>query len=190
MSTPNPISRPLVATAAALFAAGVLTGATVYARRSDGPAIHHDGTSAWAVHLVLTALAVAAVAVLGARGRLRATLRAPFTRAVGVRVRLTVRQAVRHPGAALRAVVALPFAALFLYGFWRAGEQVLAGLDPHFTADAWGGPGYLGAMYCHYLDGALLMALAALALHGLLLGRRTVGAGVRASSGVGMVDAR
>ncbi|WP_280382388.1 hypothetical protein [Nocardia wallacei] len=45
----------------------------------------------------------------------------------------------------------------------------MAGLDPNFTVDAWGGPGYLGAMACHYLDGALLMAAAAGLLHVLLL---------------------
>lgn len=189
MNTPNPLSRPLVATATALFVAGVVTGTSTYLARSDAPVVHHDGTSAWAVHLVLTALAAGAVVVLAARGRLRATLLAPLGRSAGRRVRLTLRTAARRPGAALRALVAVPFAALFLYGFWRAGEQVVAGLDPHFTADAWGGPSYLGAMYCHYLDGALLMAVAALALHGLLLGRGAPRTGVRTSSGVGMVEA-
>ncbi len=152
-------------------------------------AVHHDGTSAWAVHVVLTALAVVAVAWLAAKGRVRATLLAPFGRTAAGRFRLTLRMAARRPGAALRAVVAAPFAALSLYGFWRAGEQVLAGLDPHFTANAWGGPGYVGAMYCHYLDAALLTAVAALALHGLLLGRGPA-PDVRTSSGVRMVETR
>ena len=190
MNTPHRLSRPIVLTSAALFAAGLVSGAGVYARRSDAVAVHHGDTAAWTVHLVLTALAVVVVAVLAVRGRLVAAVRAPFTRAAGERVRLTLRRAVRSPGAALRVVVAVPFAAVFLYGFWRASEQVLAGLDPSFTANAWGGPSYLGAMYCHYLDGALLGAVCALALHVLLLGRGTRGATVRTASGVGMVETR
>jgi hypothetical protein len=190
MNTPNRLSRPIVLTSVALFAAGIVSGAGIYARRSDTPAVHHGDTSAWTVHLVLTALAVVVVAVLAVRGRLAATVRAPFTRAAGARIRLTLRQAVRSPGAAVRAVVSLPFAVIFLYGFWRAGEQVVAGFDPSFTANAWGGPSYLGAMYCHYLDGALLGAVSALALHGLLLGRGSRRATVRTSSSVRMVESR
>jgi hypothetical protein len=188
MTTSHRLSRPIVLTSVALFAAGLLSGAVVYARRSDVPKVHHGDTSAWTVHLVLTALAVVVVAVLAVRGRLVAAVRAPFTRAAGGRVRLTLHRAVRSPGAAVRAVVSLPFAVIFLYGFYRAGEQVIAGLDPSFTANAWGGPSYLGAMYCHYLDGALLGAVSALALHGLLLGRGARRAAVRTSSDVGMVE--
>ncbi len=189
MNTPNRLSRPIVLTSAALVVAGLVAGAGIYARRSDTVEVHHGDTSAWTVHLVFTALAVGVVAVLAVRGRLVSAIRAPFTRAAGARVRLTLRQAVRSPGAALRAVVSLPFAVIFLYGFYRAGEQVFAGLDPNFTANAWGGPSYLGAMYCHYLDGALLGAVSALALHGLLLGRRGARSEVRAASDVRTVEA-
>jgi len=184
MTTPNRLSRPIVLTCVALFAAGLVSGLALYARRSDAVEVHHGDTAAWTVHLVLTALAVAVVVVLAARGRLASAVRAPFTRAAAERVRLTLRRAVRSPGAAVRAVVSLPFAVLFLYGFSRAGEQVFAGLDPSFTANAWGGPSYFGAMYCHYLDGALLGAVSALALHGLLLGRRAARSEVRAASDV------
>ena len=38
----------------------------------------------------------------------------------------------------------------------------------HFTANAWGGPTYLGAMYCHYLDLGLISAAAALLIDRLL----------------------
>ena len=34
----------------------------------------------------------------------------------------------------------------------------MAGLDPDFTANAWG-PTYLGAMACHYLDIALVVGV-------------------------------
>jgi hypothetical protein len=45
-----------------------------------------------------------------------------------------------------------------------AGVQVTAGLDPGFTANAWGGPSYAGAMACiarHYLYLFLLAGAAA-----------------------------
>lgn len=68
-----------------------------------------------------------------------------------------------------RAVLAVPLAGLFLYGFYRAGEQVTAGLDPNFTVNAWGGPTYLGAMACHFLDLLVVMGAAAWMLHLILL---------------------
>lgn len=71
-----------------------------------------------------------------------------------------------------RAAAALLPAALFLYGFWRAGKQVIGGLDPNATVNAWGGPTYIGAMACHYLDLLVLMALAAWLIDKLLLPAR------------------
>lgn len=46
----------------------------------------------------------------------------------------------------------------------RAGEQVFAALDPDFTRDAWGGPGYLGASLAHWMDGLLLFAAASVVI--------------------------
>ena len=43
------------------------------------------------------------------------------------------------------------------------------GLDPNFTVNAWGGPSYLGAMTCHYLDLVLMIAVAAWLLSKILL---------------------
>jgi hypothetical protein len=58
---------------------------------------------------------------------------------------------------------------MIAYGFWRIGEQITAGLDPNFTVNAWGGPTYLGAMACHYLDGGLIIAACAWLLNWILL---------------------
>jgi hypothetical protein len=60
--------------------------------------------------------------------------------------------------ASWRIAAAIPLLAVIGYCCWRVGEQVTAGLDPNFTANAWGGPTYLGAMACHYLDAALIIA--------------------------------
>jgi hypothetical protein len=66
-------------------------------------------------------------------------------------------------------LAALPPLAVIAYGCWRIGEQVTGGLDPNFTADAWGGPTYLGAMACHYLDTGLIMAVCAWLLDRILV---------------------
>ncbi|MDR2986631.1 MAG: hypothetical protein LBV34_17515, partial [Nocardiopsaceae bacterium] len=51
---------------------------------------------------------------------------------------------------------------------FRAGYQVTSGLDPNNTVNAWGGPTYIGAMACHYLDGFVIAAGCAWLLHMLL----------------------
>ena len=73
-----------------------------------------------------------------------------------------------------RAALAGLLSILFLYNFFRAGAQVIGGLDPNFTANAWGGPSYLGALLAHYLDAAYLIYVEALLLNVVLVncGRR------------------
>jgi hypothetical protein len=68
-----------------------------------------------------------------------------------------------------RTAAARPLLTVIAYIFWRIGEQVTGGLDPNFTVNAWGGPTYLGAMACHYLDGALIIAVSAWLLEWILL---------------------
>ena len=80
-----------------------------------------------------------------------------------------MRSARHHPSFALRLFLAVLPTALLAYLPVRAGMQVIGGLDPNFTANAWGGPSYLGALACHYLDAALLGALAAALLNLVLL---------------------
>ncbi|MCU1378031.1 MAG: hypothetical protein JWN29_1014, partial [Acidimicrobiales bacterium] len=54
------------------------------------------------------------------------------------------------------AAVLLVLFVVTLFCPFRAGQQVLAGLDHNFVVDAWGGPSYLGAALAHWLDLALL----------------------------------
>ncbi len=68
-----------------------------------------------------------------------------------------------------RSAAALPLLTVIAYSFWRAGKQVTGGLDPNFTVNAWGGPTYLGAMACHYLDVALIIAVSAWLLSKIML---------------------
>lgn len=168
------LSRPLLALFAALFTAGLVQGTIIYANRSSVPEEHVSGTAAWWSHaaLALVAGVLAAGVFLRRRhmGRRGSVLLLPVGENAARRVRATLAGA-RGRGL-WRIVAGIGPATLFLYGAFRAGVQVIGGLDPDFTVNAWGGPGYLGAMVCHYLDGLVLMAAAAWLLDRVMARRR------------------
>ena len=169
------LSTPLVILAAALFAAGVVSGLFSYLDRSSVRETFIPGSSAWWQQL---AVAVVACAGFGygrwrhqrkfGRHSDRLWLLAPLGKPAARRVARTL-GALRGPSGLGRALLAVPPAAVFLYFFYRNGEQVIGGLDPNFTVNAWGGPTYIGAMACHYLDGLVLMGAAAWLLDRILL---------------------
>ena len=152
------ISPLLTVSAAAVTAVGVATGFISYLDRSPIRESSAPGASAWGQQL---AVAVVAVALYGVarwrhdrrfgRGSGRQLLLAPLGRNAAARLTAAARQA------SWRTAAALPLLVVIGYCCWRVGEQVTAGLDPNFTANAWGGPSYLGAMACHYLDAALIV---------------------------------
>ena len=163
------ISPHLSAAAAGIAAVGIVTGFIEYLHRSPIREAHLPGTSAWAQHLIAAAVACALYGVVrwrrerrSVRGSGRLLLLAPLGRSAVSRLMVTMRQV------SWRSAAALPPLAVIGYSIWRAGEQVTAGLDPNFTVDAWGGPTYLGAMACHYLDAALLIAVSAWLLNKIL----------------------
>lgn len=169
------LSLPVSALAGALFAAGVIFGLIAYLDRSPVRQKNIPGASAWSQHLVVAAVAFVLFGYAWWRrqrrfGRRsgRLWLLAPFGKPAARRVARTVAAGLgRQPGRG-RALLALPPIAAFLYCLARMGEQVTAGLDPNFTINAWGGPTYLGAMACHYLDLLVLMGVAAWMLHLIL----------------------
>ncbi len=170
------LSPPLAVLAAALFASGLASGWFSYLDRSAVRQKYIPGASAWWQHLAVAALACALVGYARWRHQRRFGLHcdrlwllAPLGKAAARRIARTVRGGARQRSGLGRALLILPPAGLFLYGFYRAGEQVTGGLDPNFTVNAWGGPTYLGAMACHYLDLLLLMAAAAWLLDRILL---------------------
>jgi hypothetical protein len=167
------LSAPLVLLAAALFALGVVAGLFSYLGRSPGLEKFVPGSSAWLQQLAVAVVACVAFGYgrwrhqrrFGRRSD-RLWLLAPLGRPAARRAARTLRSL---PGSGLRALLSVPPAGLFLYGFYRAGLQVIGGLDPNATVNAWGGPTYLGAMACHYLDAIMLMAAAAWLLDRILL---------------------
>jgi hypothetical protein len=169
------LSAPLVILVAALFAAGVISGLFSYLHRSSVQERFVPGSSAWWQHLAVAVVACAALGYSRWRHRRRfgrhsdrLCLLAPLGKPAARRVAQTL-GALRSPSGVGRVLLAVLPAAVFLYFLYRDGEQVIGGLDPNFTVNAWGGPTYIGAMACHYLDGLVLMGAAAWLLGRILL---------------------
>jgi hypothetical protein len=168
------LSRTTILTCLALFGAGVLLGVVTYLQRSDVAEHHAPSANAVPAHVVLAFVAVAFAILIP---RLRVAKKAPypiwvapFSRSGLDRFkRTTSPRAGPSLGHVARALVAVVLAILLLFNFLRAGQQVVAGLDPNFTINAWGGPSYLGAMLAHYLDGVYLFYLEALLMDVVLL---------------------
>jgi hypothetical protein len=164
-----PLDRRPLRTYGILFALGVAAGGVQLALDTeDSSAGAGVATANW-VHV---GIAVAALAVaVAARATLVPFLREAFT-APGWSAWL---DALRWSGRPALRPLAFLAAVLMAYTPLRAGEQVLAGLDPDFVRDAWGGPSYLGAAAAHYLDGALMFLAAAAVVR--VAARRRVRAG-------------
>ncbi|MGX6607899.1 hypothetical protein ACWKSP_38105 [Micromonosporaceae bacterium Da 78-11] len=158
------LSRPAVVTATVSAIAGLATGVAVYLHRADQSEPHVAGTEAWLPHLVVLAVVATWFAVASRRSPSGwKVIFAPVGRPITARIRATFRSGF-HPLILLRCLAVAFLVLLEVYMAWRIGEQVFAGLDPNFTSNAWGGPSYLGAMFCHYLDGALLYPICHLLL--------------------------
>ncbi|MEV6770058.1 hypothetical protein AB0N05_15680 [Nocardia sp. NPDC051030] len=166
------LSIPLVALASGLFLAGVIAGGVTYLERSPERQPFVPGTDALWQHIIL-ALVASTIFIVIERRRAQPhspiVLLAPLGKSAAHRIRYTFASVPRRPKTIFRLLAAIPPAALLLFGPFRMGIQVLGGLDPNFTVNAWGGPSYLGAMAFHYFDGALMMVAAAWLLDRLLL---------------------
>lgn len=160
----------------ALFALGIAKGAVAYARRSPIREAHVAGTNAILIH-VLLAVAVAALVIVVQVRRARhpgdpgpSPWAAPFSARAAARLGRTFRFAngfsLRNLARALAAIVLVLIAA---YAPARMGAQVIGGLDPNNTVNAWGGPTYIGAMLAHYLDAAIGFYAACFLLSRVLL---------------------
>ncbi|MCK9895958.1 hypothetical protein [Frankia sp. AgB32] len=174
-SVARQLSLPLVGLCVVMLVAGIASGGLSYRHRSPVREGHSAGTAAWWPHLGVLVLCVVFLGGAWLRcRRVRPTgdgrlfLLMPLGRSAARRLRRTMSAARRRPAVLVRLAAAVLPAALLLYSCWRVGDQVLGGLDPNFTVNAWGGPTYLGAMACHYLD-AVAMAIPAVWLLDRLL---------------------
>ena len=150
------LSRPAVTAAILAAGVGLASGVARYLARSDEIEAQVPGTEAWIPHLVVLAVVTVWFGVASRRSPLGGKVMfAPLGRPIAARIDATFRAGIR-PLNLVRCLAVALLLFLELFMAWRIGKQVFAGLDPNFVRNAWGGPTYLGAMACHYLDGALL----------------------------------
>jgi hypothetical protein len=170
------VSRLTAPVLAAAFLFGVAQGAVAYVHRSAVAERHTAGTNAITIHVIL-AIAAAAVVIAVQVWRVRQPGRrgpspwgAPFAARAMAKLRLFYQ---RSPGAAMaRGLPAALLILVILYCPYRMGAQVIGGLDPNATVNAWGGPSYAGALLAHWLDCVIGFYAAALLLSRLPADRR------------------
>jgi len=169
------LSRFTVGALVVLFLIGVAKGGVEYARRSAVIEPHVAGTNAILTHVLIAAAVATIVLVVQVRrtrrpgGRRTSPWAAPFSARAAGRLGRTLRFTDRASLKNLARAVATVLLVLVVgYAPARMGAQVVGGLDPNNTVNAWGGPSYLGAMLAHYLD-ALAGFYAACFLLGRLL---------------------
>jgi hypothetical protein len=170
MTRASLVSVPILATA---FLAGIAEGAVAYSRRSPILERQVPGTNAITVHVVLAIAAAAVVVVIQVwRARNQAQRApspwtAPFSSRAMARLTRTMRRA--GGGTIMRAVPMALLVLVLLYAPYRMGAQVIGGLDPNSTVNAWGGPTYAGALLAHWLDCTIGFYVAAFLLGRLLV---------------------
>jgi hypothetical protein len=160
----------------ASFLIGIVEGAAQYAHRSPVIELHVAGTNAITVHVVLAIAAAAAVIGIQARRSRRLAQRgcspwaAPFSASALARLSRTIRFAHGlSPRNLMRVMATVPLVLVLLYAPFRMGAQIVGGLDPNATVNAWGGPAYPGALLAHWLDSLTGFYVAAFLLSWLLL---------------------
>jgi len=170
------LSRFSVAAFIVLFLLGMAKGAVEYDRRSAVPQAHTAGANAITIHILLAVAAAVVVVAIQVRRSRRpgwpgpSPWAAPFSARAAARLARTLRFAhgwsLRNVA---RTLVTVLLILVIAYAPARMGAQVIGGLDPNNTVNAWGGPSYLGAMLAHYLDAVLGCYAACFLLSRLLL---------------------
>ena len=170
------LSRFTAGALGVLFLIGVAKGGVEYARRSAVVEPHVAGSNAILIHVLIAVAVIAIVLVVQVRrprvpgGRGPSPWVAPFSARAAGRLSRTLRFAagpsVRNMA---RAAATMLLVLVVAYAPARMGAQVIGGLDPNNTVNAWGGPSYLGAMLAHYLDAVVGFYAACFLLGRLLL---------------------
>jgi hypothetical protein len=173
---PRRFSRWTGAAVLTMFLIGIVEGAVDYARRSHVTEPHAPGTNAITIHVALAIAAAATVAgvqVWRSRHPARrgsSPWAAPFSARALARVGRTIRSAGTWPPQnMLRALATVVLLVVQLYWPLMMGQHLTGDLDPSQTVNAWGGPGYLGAVLAHWLDGIALFYAGGLLLNWVLL---------------------
>ena len=185
------ISRLSVPVLAAAFLIGVVKGAVEYSHRSATLERHVAGTNAITIHVVLAIVAATVVIAIQVWRSRKQSQRgpSPWTAPFSGNAVARLSRTIRLPrGAAVARV--LPMALLILvllYCPYRMGAQIIGGLDPNSTVNAWGGPTYAGALLAHWLDCIIGFYVGAFLLDRLLVAADGRGGGQRRPSS-SMID--
>jgi uncharacterized membrane protein len=151
------LSRLTVAVLLTAFVIGVAEGAVNYSHRSSAIKRHVADMNAVTVHTVLAIVAMlVVVAIQIRRSRQPTTQRghspwfAPFSTNAMSRLSRTIR--LSRGMSVVRLLPTMLLVLVLLYAPFRMGAQIVGGIDPNSTVNAWGGPTYLGAFLAHWLD--------------------------------------
>jgi hypothetical protein len=174
----SPLTVPVLAAA---FLIGLAEGAVAYSHRSSILEQHVAGTNAITVHVVLAIVAAAAVIAIQLWRRRQpgqpgpSPWSAPFSSEAVARMRRTIR--LSRGAAAARLLPIALLILVLLYCPYRMGAQIIGGIDPNSTVNAWGGPTYAGALLAHWLDCIVGFYVAAFLLGRLLAAGNSRGGG-------------
>jgi hypothetical protein len=167
------VSRLSVGVLGTAFLLGIAEGAVAYSHRSPVLERHVPGTNAIRVHVVLAVAATVVVLLIQVRRARKRNQRgpspwtAPFSSRAVTRLSRTFR--LSPAATMIRAVPMALLVLVLLYAPCRMGMQVIGGLDPNSTVNAWGGPTYAGALLAHWLDCVIGFYVAAFLLARLLV---------------------
>lgn len=153
----------------ALVGAGLINGLVTYVHRSGDKVINDPKANAIIVHIILAVVALVigvSVYMINKKKNQASLFLKPFSEHAYLRVKATL---TFYPKLSILSLVRFVATIFLLYILlwepFRMAMQLIAALDPNFTANAWGGPSYLGATLAHWLDGILLFYGTALLLH-------------------------
>ena len=166
------VSRLSAPVLAAAFLIGLAEGALAYSHHSPVLKRHGVGTNAITIHVVLAIVAAAVVITVQVRRARKLSQpgplpwSTPFSSHAVARISQTIR--LSRGAAVARALPMALLILVLLYCLYRMGAQIIGGLDPNSTVNAWGGPTYAGALLAHWLDSIVAFYVAAFLLGRLL----------------------
>jgi len=162
------LSRTIITIIGTLAIIGFISGIMSYLHRPATYKPNDPAANAILAHILLaitTLIVVIAIQAYRTRRHLPSIWLAPFSTNAYRRVTRTLVPRPFALAGVLRIIPCLLLLYVLLWEPYRAALQIVGALDPAFTANAWGGPSYLGASLAHWLDGLLLFYGSAYLLH-------------------------
>jgi len=166
------LSRVTLFTFGILAAIGLVQGIMIWQDKPATVPQNDPASNAIITHIIIAAVSLVLVVAIqryrSAR-KLSNIWLAPLSERAFARFKATfVPRQLTITGIGRMILTLLPL-FLILWTPYRSAMQVFAALNPTVTANAWGGPSYLGASLAHWMDGLALLYFGALLLHFILV---------------------